>query len=243
MGRIGAGFGDQSGRANGPGVHQTGAERIGPVERARMQQPVIFAQGIPAVMHHLPGPDRAMGVGHGAGIARGARGINDITKPLGVAHGIGAGRQVTHCAQPVERDAVGMRRAGDLGVQQDRRRFQVIDHLLRLALGQLRRGRHRNDPGGNGAKVGNREIDRIAQPHEDDIAGFDACLKQPGAGAAHGGFQRAIGPVGRSGWPQHRKRDLVRQFRRAGQHMGGHVERSGAGRKGAFVENRKHGAG
>ena len=210
-----------------------------------MQQPVILAQGIPALMHHLSGPDRAMGMSYGAGIARGAGGIDDIAKPLGIAHRIGAGRQVPHLAQPVERDAVGVRRTGDFGVQQDCRRFQVIDHLLRLALGQLRRGRHRDDPGGNRAKVGNREIDRIAQPHENDITGCDASLKQAGAGAgaAHGGFERGIGPVGRSGGPQHRKRDLVRQFGRAGQHMGGHVERSGAGRKGAFVENRKHGAG
>ena len=61
--------GDQRSRAARPGVQKPGAERIGPVERAGMQQAVTLGQPIPTLPHHPPGPDRAMGMGDGAGRA------------------------------------------------------------------------------------------------------------------------------------------------------------------------------
>ncbi len=77
---------DQRRGPDRPGVQEAGAKRIGPVERARMQQPVLWPKPIPARPHHLARPDRAMGVNHAARLPGGAGGIDDIGGAVRVAH-------------------------------------------------------------------------------------------------------------------------------------------------------------
>jgi hypothetical protein len=77
--------GDERGGPDGPGVQQAGAQREGPVEGAGMHQPVLGRQAVPALHHHPPRPDRAMGMGHGLGLPRRAGGEDEIGQPVGIA--------------------------------------------------------------------------------------------------------------------------------------------------------------
>ncbi len=132
--------GDQGGGADGPRVHQAGAEGEGPVEGARVHEPVVLVQPIPALVHHAARPDGAVGMADRAGAARGAGGIDDIAKAVRLAHVIGAGRQGAHGVERVGVDLgdAGRLGAGDLGVAQDCAWGKLGHHLGDFRRGQLR---------------------------------------------------------------------------------------------------------
>lgn len=102
-----------------------------------MKHPVAFAQAIPALHHHRPGKDGAVGVQDRARRARSAGGIDDIGGPVGVTHRIGGGGQRLHRADVPGRDrgdGVGARdavcRDGDPG-------GKVAGDAIDLGAGQL----------------------------------------------------------------------------------------------------------
>ena len=235
--------GDQRGGPDGPGIHQPGAKRVGPVEGARVHQAVVLAQLIPAVVHHAARPDGAMRMHHRARIARGARGIDQIGKAIRIPHGPINGRQIAHRLQRIGGDHRQIGRCrGNRRVVQDTGGGEPGDHLLDLARGQLRRSRHRHQSGGDGTQVGNREINGISQPHQDLVARFEPSLQKARSGSPHRLLQTGIGPAFGTGKPDHRKRHLVGQPIGVGQHIGGEVEGGRAWGKGPVVKDRLHGS-
>ncbi len=71
----GAGMDDCRG-ADGPGIGEAGAERVGPVEGAGMEDAVVGGEPVPAVPHHASGPGGALGVHDALGAAAGAGGVD-----------------------------------------------------------------------------------------------------------------------------------------------------------------------
>ena len=148
--RIGARRGYQRGGPRSPWVHQPGAQRKGPVERARVQHPVRRVHVIPARNHHLPRPDGAMGMHHGARRAGGAGGEDDIGRAVRVPHGVVRGRQRGHVMQMLRGQHRYIRLgAGHLRVAQNQRGIEDVDLFRGLGRGQLCRCGHRDQPGGD----------------------------------------------------------------------------------------------
>ena len=194
--RIGAARRDQRRGPGGPGVEQAGAEGEGPVEGTGVAEPVAGAQIVPARHHHLPRPDRAMRVHHRARHAGGAGGKDDIGRAVGGPQGEIRWRQGGHFVQcgGGQQRHVGLG-AGHCRVTQDERRREDVDDSRGLGVGELGRGRHRDQPGGNAAEEGQREIRGIAQPHQHPVARGQPALQEPGGDTAHRTLEPGIAPA------------------------------------------------
>ena len=81
---------DQRCRPQRPGIQQTDAQRVGPVERPGVKQTVLLAQTGPTRTRHLPRPDRPVRMHDCARAASGPRGIGHPGQPVGIAHCPGA---------------------------------------------------------------------------------------------------------------------------------------------------------
>ena len=226
---------DQRGGADRPGVHQPGAEGEGPVEGARVHQPVVRCEPVPALKHHRPREDGAMRVHHRPRLARSARGIDDIGQPVRVALGErrrGQGRHRGQLGHRQDRGGVALGQ-GDAGAGDGQRMGDLGRDLAHLAGGQHRRGRHRHQPRRDAAEIGDRERRLVADPEQHPVAGPEPAGEQPRRRAPHRRGQATVGPaVG----PRRRddgEGELVGCGLPRGQHVRGEVQRArgGGGRR------------
>ncbi len=207
-----------------------------------MKEPVGGAESLPAVMHHPPRPDGAVGMGDGAGAAGGARGHHHIAEPAGIAHRVSGARAGFEAAQLRLGDERAGRRIGhrDARPGDDHRRSHRRDDLRDLRRREPGRRRHRHDAGGDGAEKGEREAHAIAEPQQQPVARSQAAVEQPARDPEHGIVQPRIAPPLRARGAQDHQRDPVRRPRPGVKHVAGEVERDGAGRGRAGFDDREH---
>ena len=231
---------DERGRADGPRVGEARAERVGPVERARVQDAVVGGEPVPAVPHHPPRPGRALGVDDALGAAAGAGGVDDeggvVRRGVGERDRLGAA-QIRDPRRAEDRDAVPARQ-GQRGVVEDERRREVRENRRDLGGGQQRGDRDRDGAEGVRGEEQDREVRGIAEAQEDAVAFGHAARREAAGGPAHRLGEPAVGPAfgTRAVGSDDFKRETLRRAGRRGEGVGGHVERRGAGREGSGVE-------
>ena len=243
LANVGAVLHHHRGGADRPRVQKPGPQRIGPVQRARMEQAIRWTQTLPPVMHHPPRPDRAMGMGDGARRAGGARGHDDIGQPVGIAHRPAGGGAAFKPAQI----RLGQDRAGrgvgdgDARPRDDHRRADHGGDARDLGRGQARRRRHRDDPGCDGTQKGQGKADTVAKAQHQPVAGLQTPVQQTARNAQNRLGQPPIAPPFGAAGAQDLKRDAFGRGLTRRQHIGGKVEGRGAGRGRAGVDDGKHG--
>ena len=238
---------DQRGGADRPGVGQPGAERVGPVEGAGVQHPVVGRQPVPAVPHHPPRPGRALGVHDALRLAAGAGGIDDVGRIVRRRRGEGDGRvpaERRDLRRAEHRDAGRRPAAPSPAPSADQLRLEVGEDHADLALGQQRRGRHRHRAERVGGEEEDREVGAVAEPEQHPVAAARARARRarPRCAAPPRPVRRASSArPPRPAPPAPRAPACRASPRRGREGVRGHVERRRAGRERTVVEERWRG--
>ena len=236
--------GDQCGGAARPGIQKPRAEGVGPVERPGMQQAIVLGQPVPTVPHHAARPDGAMGMGDRAGLSRGARRIDDVAGAFRIAHRVGGGRVLIHGPHgPSRQNRAGRFRGKRKSLfGHDKPRRDIRRDLRHLRRGQERGGRNRDNVGRQRGEIADRELQAVAEPHEQAIAGAQTFGDESARSSQNGRFELRIAPAFRARRGDHRERGLACELARASEHIGREIKRSRAGGRRALVEDRVHAA-
>ncbi len=238
---------DQRGRSDRPGVGQPGAERVGPVEGARMQNAVLRRQAVPALPHHPPRPGGALRMDDALRPPARAGRVDDVGRIVGRGRRAAAGRVVV-IAQRRDLGRAEHRRARPGGKiearpQRDQPWLQIVKDACDLGRGQQRRSRDRHGAERVGREEQHGEVDAVAEPEQDAVPAPQAGGAQSAGAAQDRVRERAVGPAlgDDAGRRQHLERDLVRRPFRGRQRVRRHVEARRRRGKRPVIEDRRLG--
>ena len=235
---------DERRRPDRPGVGQPGAERIGPVERAGMQHPVVGRQPVPALPHHPPRPGGALGVHHALRAGRRCRRYRPCRPGRRARSRRRAPGRWPRSAAISRRPITGTP-GGSGSASPAPRQTSAGARSARIgassAAVSCAEDGDRHGPQRVGGEEEDGEVGAVAEAQQHPVAAADPARREPAGRAPHRLGQRAVGPAlrHRARRGEHLERDLVRRARGGREGMRGHVERRGAGREGAVVEERR----
>ena len=237
--RIGAGFQNKGGGPHGPGVHEAGAKGIGPVERPGMKHPVICRKSVPAIEHHGARQDSAVRMLHAHWRSGSAGSEDDIGRAVAWRTDGGVQRLVrAQFSRRYAGDIVFWQ--GDAWLGNDQRRLQNPGDLGDLGDTKCRRGWDGHKARGNGPKMGDGKVRRVAKAEENSCACWQTeCTKACGS-FHNGASQTAIAPPFGPRRPKKDKRHLVIRCLPREQHMLGQIHACRNVRAGAKVFDCQH---
>ena len=168
---------DQGGGAHGPGVHQPGAERIGPVERPGVEHDVLTGQPVPALPHHPPRPRRPVRMGDALGAPGRAGRVDDIGEVVGGC----VGEAVHGRARRVAGRDLTNRRAFECEARggEDQLRVRLLRDISRLIGAEQGGGRDGDGAHRRCAEEKDREIGGMPDPQHHPLARLQAERRQP----------------------------------------------------------------